>query len=75
MLGISVSPAPRKAPAATIDTANNGSANASIRNTRAPSSRIEASGVSKENINGAPKNINAPVQDMTAAPSATESAA
>ena len=53
MLGASVSPAPRRAPAATMDAANSGSAKASIRRTWLPRAWMAGSGVSREDFHAA----------------------
>ena len=74
-LGTSVSPAPRSAPAVTIEQAKNGSANASIRSTFTPSCRTAVSGVSISNICGANTNIIHAVTDIINAPSKTDSRA
>ena len=70
-LGTRVSPAPRRAPAATMEAAKRGSAKASMRNTWAPRVRTPASGVSMEKIQGAAMYIKIPVQVITPTPRAT----
>ena len=74
-LGARVSPAPRSAPAATMEAAKRGSAKASMRSTCTPRLRTAASGVSIVKMAGARRNMTTAVPPMTAMPSAVDSQA
>ena len=67
-LGTSVSPAPRRAPAATIDAPKSGSASSSILSTCAESSRTAGSGVSMANSSGHMNIIISPNTPIMVAP-------
>ena len=71
ILGIKVSPAPRKAPEATMEAANKGSANASILSTWTPSWHTCISGLKIPIIKGAAIYIKIPFSVITAIPSHT----
>ena len=66
--GINVSPAPRRAPVATIEAANSGSASSSMRSTSAPRRCTSGTGVRNSNTYGQRKYIATPVQVMISTP-------
>ena len=67
-LGTSVSPAPRSAPAATIDAPNKGSARSSMRSTLAARVCTSGTGVRRPKTMGQMSIMTAPVQVMRNAP-------
>ena len=68
ILGTKVSPVPRSAPAATMETPYSGSASNPMRNACAASARTERSGVKMLNTNGHRNIIKSPVIAIKPAP-------
>ena len=73
MAGFSVSPAPTKTPLQTMAAANIGSAHASMRNTRVPSSITSSTGDIRLISSGANIHIIMPMTVITMMPSDTDS--